>query len=417
METARDTRTGLYPSLAYLAAGPDQTRYTDDSPATSFSTDASSIACAMMTEVLKTKGYLSAEDSSRISCLQWPCNLYWTRSCPKCYKPVHVNFTPIPHAALTEGKSTFTEAENLAFARFLRSCSGGGLIRQILTCESQQCLAKIRVQLVRLEHGGCYMERWGCVEGLGSETERMPFGDSGAVFNQLTTGWLPQNAALKQNAFDFARLLTLPPNELLIYARETSWNDFQEKQLQALREGLWPERAPSLSHVWASDMESLLLGALFDRCTPVDSSEDEVSIRQFVSNGHLFLHWVGNLTWPKKCPSKSCQAKLEVAWTAIPRRIAEADPNRLSKEERASVYEYMLRYHWDSYFPPHWLKNCPVCNVALYVELQRLGFGAYVLDDPGFKVADANEPPSEDRLIKFGDTGAYFNHLRISRRW
>lgn len=409
--------SGLYLKLVYLAAQPDKTRYTNDSPATSFSADASSLACATMAELLKNKGYLTTEDSDRINCLAWPHNLYWTRSCPTCHVPVHVNFTPIPLAALTEDKNTFTEAENHDFARFLISCSGGGLIKQILTCENQQCLAKIQVHLVRLEHGGYYMRFWYFTQYPSDEAQRMPFGNSGAVFNQLTTGWLPKNASRDQNTFDFARLLALPPSKQFHHAKK-SWQTFQEKVLQVLREGLWPQMELYSIYSWSLDMESMeswLLEALTHRQgTPIDS-ENGLSIRQFVRHTYLFIHWIGNLKWKKTCPSKSCQAKLDVTYMPMPYETTKKN-SRLSKRERDSVYDYMLRYHWDSN-SPRWLERCPVCNIKLCVELQPLGFGAYVLDDSGFKVADSNEQLSEDSLIEFGDTGIYFNHLRVCESW
>jgi hypothetical protein len=317
---------------------------------------------------------------------------------------------------MMEDKNTFAEAENHDFARFLISCSGGGLIAQTLTCESQQCLAQIQVQLVRLEHGGCYMKRWYCVEGLGSETERMPFGNSGPVFNQLTTGWLPKNAARDQNTFDFARLLALSPSEQFSLAKEMPWPTFQEKIQQALREGLWPQKERHSIPTWSIDMESCLLEALFHQSTPVDSIENGLSIRAFVRYTYPFIHWVGNLKWKKTCPSKSCQAKLDVVYIPIPRPATELARSHWSEKERASVYQYILRYHWDSYPPHRWLEGCPVCRVALRVELQPLGFGAYVLDDSGFKVADADEPLPL-RLIEFGDSGTYFNRLCVSKSW
>ena len=413
MEVEKSLISGLYLKLVYLAAQPDKTIYTDDSPAMSFSADASSIACATMAELLKNKGYLTTEESSRISCLAWPRNLYWTRSCPTCQVPLHVNFTPIPLAALTEDKNTFTEAENRDFAQFLISYSSGGPIEQTVTCENQQCLAKIHVHLVRLGHGG-YMRFWSCYWYWSDEAQRMPFGDSGAVFNQLTTGWLPKNALHDRDTFDFARLLALPPSEQFNHAKETCWETFQENVLQVHREGLWPEMERHSIYSWSLDMESMaswLLDALTHRRrTPIDS-ENGLSIRKFVRYTYLFIHWIGNLRWQKTCPSESCQAKLEITYMSMPYEVIKKNSS-LIKDKRDSVYEYMLRYHWDSN-SLRWLERCPACGVGLCVELQALGFGAYVLDGSGFKVADSNEQPSEDSLIEFGDTGIYFNSLTI----
>lgn len=415
MEIQGSRQLGLYLQLAYLAAQPDKTRYTDDSPATSLSADESSTACATMAELLKNKGYLTTEDSSRINCLQWPRNLYWTRSCPKCHAPIRVNFTPIPHTAIRKD-NTFTEAENRDFAQFLISCSGGGLIAQTLTCESQQCLAQIQVQLVRLEHGGCYMRRWYCGRGLGPETKRMPFGDSGD-FNWLTTGRPgigPQ--ARDRNIFDFAKSLALSPSRQVSVAKEMSWPTFQEKILQALREGLWPQKERLLVPTWSIDMESCLFEALFHVGTPSDTFENGPSIREYVRYTFPFMHWAGNIKWKKTCPSKSCQAKLDVLYAPIPWPATELDQRLWSDKQKASVHHYMLRYHWDSYSPACWLERCPVCKVELSVELEPLGFGAYVLNDFDFKVAGvaARHP---QRPIEFGDSGTYFNSLYISKSW
>jgi phage FluMu protein Com len=144
-------------------------------------------------EIIKQRGYLSAEECYSDRGQRWNGNLYWERRCPQCGRATQIRLTPLPPSVNRGKLDEMTDPERRAIETFCRDLCRRP-IEDFVKCPYCKTLLAITLSFTE-PSGGLYMSQWSVASSdpdqehqlLSKRPKPLEFGRSHVFFNQFAT--------------------------------------------------------------------------------------------------------------------------------------------------------------------------------------------------------------------------------------